>query len=202
MDKPTLPTHSSRIQIQIPRASQSHHQTTEFSPPEPSRSKYHSINMYSCANYPRGCRGRSNTPGGRCGDCVVCSQSLLPNPNMIYTINVTSPNPYKLQLTSPLLYRHSTSVDHHRHSTDGRAPRPWLRPSTGHGLRRTRTLPATTSDRHGHEKLASTCASTSTSALNLEHERLAAYSIRFCVTYCDSLEDRLELRNERNYGGR
>jgi hypothetical protein len=35
-------------------------------------------NMYSCANYPRGCRGRSNTPGGRCGDCVVCSQSFLP----------------------------------------------------------------------------------------------------------------------------
>lgn len=28
--------------------------------------------MYSCANYPRGCRGRCNVPGGRCEDCKVC----------------------------------------------------------------------------------------------------------------------------------
>ncbi|CRG87171.1 hypothetical protein PISL3812_04188 [Talaromyces islandicus] len=27
--------------------------------------------MYSCANYPRGCRGRCNTQGGKCNDCTV-----------------------------------------------------------------------------------------------------------------------------------
>lgn len=27
--------------------------------------------MYSCANYPRGCRGRCNTLGGKCTDCTV-----------------------------------------------------------------------------------------------------------------------------------
>ncbi|KZZ86687.1 hypothetical protein AAP_06306 [Ascosphaera apis ARSEF 7405] len=27
--------------------------------------------MYSCANYPRGCRGRCNVPGGRCEDCKI-----------------------------------------------------------------------------------------------------------------------------------
>ncbi|KAL1967724.1 hypothetical protein VTN77DRAFT_2981 [Rasamsonia byssochlamydoides] len=27
--------------------------------------------MYSCANYPRGCRGRVNIPGGKCSDCVT-----------------------------------------------------------------------------------------------------------------------------------
>ncbi|RJE24085.1 hypothetical protein PHISCL_03574 [Aspergillus sclerotialis] len=26
--------------------------------------------MYSCANYPRGCRGRVNIQGGKCADCV------------------------------------------------------------------------------------------------------------------------------------
>ena len=31
--------------------------------------------MYSCANYPRGCRGRANIQGGKCADCVVCSLS-------------------------------------------------------------------------------------------------------------------------------
>ncbi|KAI9684107.1 MAG: hypothetical protein M1829_003377 [Trizodia sp. TS-e1964] len=25
--------------------------------------------MYSCVNYARGCRGRSNVNGGRCADC-------------------------------------------------------------------------------------------------------------------------------------
>ncbi|KAF8429105.1 hypothetical protein EV426DRAFT_208789 [Tirmania nivea] len=25
--------------------------------------------MYSCVNQPRGCRGRVNTPGGRCDSC-------------------------------------------------------------------------------------------------------------------------------------
>ncbi|EEH17701.1 hypothetical protein PABG_00264 [Paracoccidioides brasiliensis Pb03] len=29
--------------------------------------------MYSCANYPRGCRGRVNTEGGRCADCVTAN---------------------------------------------------------------------------------------------------------------------------------
>jgi hypothetical protein len=28
--------------------------------------------MYSCINYPRGCRGRVNVQGGKCADCVVC----------------------------------------------------------------------------------------------------------------------------------
>ncbi|KGO77972.1 hypothetical protein PITC_025000 [Penicillium italicum] len=28
--------------------------------------------MYSCANYPRGCRGRVNRQGAKCSDCVVC----------------------------------------------------------------------------------------------------------------------------------
>ncbi|KAL2362735.1 hypothetical protein RJZ56_004379 [Blastomyces dermatitidis] len=27
--------------------------------------------MYSCANYSRGCRGRVNTPGGKCATCVA-----------------------------------------------------------------------------------------------------------------------------------
>ncbi len=31
--------------------------------------------MFSCANYPRGCRGRVNISGGKCPDCVVCSFS-------------------------------------------------------------------------------------------------------------------------------
>ncbi|KAL5356499.1 hypothetical protein BJX96DRAFT_171668 [Aspergillus floccosus] len=26
--------------------------------------------MFSCANYPRGCRGRANIEGGKCSDCV------------------------------------------------------------------------------------------------------------------------------------
>ncbi|CAI7660720.1 hypothetical protein PCG10_004854 [Penicillium crustosum] len=26
--------------------------------------------MYSCANYPRGCRGRVNRQGAKCSDCV------------------------------------------------------------------------------------------------------------------------------------
>ncbi|KAL1987207.1 hypothetical protein VTN96DRAFT_4539 [Rasamsonia emersonii] len=26
--------------------------------------------MYSCANYPRGCRGRVNVPGAKCSDCL------------------------------------------------------------------------------------------------------------------------------------
>ncbi|KAJ5317637.1 hypothetical protein PENANT_c038G11095 [Penicillium antarcticum] len=26
--------------------------------------------MYSCANYPRGCRGRVNRQGSKCSDCV------------------------------------------------------------------------------------------------------------------------------------
>ncbi|EYE93048.1 uncharacterized protein ASPGLDRAFT_123265 [Aspergillus glaucus CBS 516.65] len=26
--------------------------------------------MYSCANYPRGCRGRVNIDGAKCADCV------------------------------------------------------------------------------------------------------------------------------------
>ncbi|GAQ40788.1 hypothetical protein AtubIFM55763_006910 [Aspergillus tubingensis] len=26
--------------------------------------------MFSCANYPRGCRGRVNIQGGKCSDCV------------------------------------------------------------------------------------------------------------------------------------
>ncbi|PKY06187.1 hypothetical protein P168DRAFT_316207 [Aspergillus campestris IBT 28561] len=27
--------------------------------------------MYSCANYPRGCRGRANIDGGKCPDCTT-----------------------------------------------------------------------------------------------------------------------------------
>ncbi|KAJ5104809.1 hypothetical protein NUU61_002156 [Penicillium alfredii] len=27
--------------------------------------------MYSCANYPRGCRGRVNRQGAKCSDCVT-----------------------------------------------------------------------------------------------------------------------------------
>ncbi|RAO70802.1 uncharacterized protein BHQ10_006814 [Talaromyces amestolkiae] len=26
--------------------------------------------MYSCSNYPRGCRGRCNIQGGKCSDCT------------------------------------------------------------------------------------------------------------------------------------
>ncbi|KAH8433254.1 hypothetical protein N8T08_009999 [Aspergillus melleus] len=39
--------------------------------------------MYSCANYPRGCRGRVNIQGGKCPDCV---QLKLRRP--------TSPSPF------------------------------------------------------------------------------------------------------------
>ncbi|KAF7713015.1 Uncharacterized protein PECH_003839 [Penicillium ucsense] len=27
--------------------------------------------MFSCANYPRGCRGRVNRDGAKCSDCVT-----------------------------------------------------------------------------------------------------------------------------------
>ncbi|KAJ4992896.1 hypothetical protein SVAN01_01600 [Stagonosporopsis vannaccii] len=27
--------------------------------------------MFSCANYERGCRGRCNANGSRCGDCIA-----------------------------------------------------------------------------------------------------------------------------------
>ncbi|KAF3395725.1 hypothetical protein F1880_006732 [Penicillium rolfsii] len=30
--------------------------------------------MFSCANYPRGCRGRVNRQGAKCSDCVVCRE--------------------------------------------------------------------------------------------------------------------------------
>ncbi|KAL4863262.1 hypothetical protein BDV12DRAFT_189821 [Aspergillus spectabilis] len=31
--------------------------------------------MFSCANYPRGCRGRANISGGKCSDCVQLNLS-------------------------------------------------------------------------------------------------------------------------------
>ena len=125
-----------------------------------------------------------------------------PNPHMIYTISKPSPNLYELQLTSPLLPRHSISAAHHHQLADGRVPHPWLHPLTGHGLRRTRSLLVMTSDRRGHKKPASPCASTSTSALNLGPEGTVVDSIRFCVTCCDCLEDRLGLRMSEIMGGR
>lgn len=36
-----------------------------------------SSTMYSCANYPRGCRGRVNRQGAKCSDCVVCAKWYL-----------------------------------------------------------------------------------------------------------------------------
>lgn len=35
-------------------------------------------NMFSCINYARGCRGRANTPSGRCPDCVVRLPPTIP----------------------------------------------------------------------------------------------------------------------------
>jgi hypothetical protein len=35
--------------------------------------------MYSCANYSRGCRGRTNTANGKCSDCIVRQFHLLPS---------------------------------------------------------------------------------------------------------------------------
>lgn len=36
------------------------------------------LTMYSCINYPRGCRGRVNDEGGKCTTCQVCSSSFFP----------------------------------------------------------------------------------------------------------------------------
>lgn len=39
------------------------------------RSTTTTTTMYSCSNYPRGCRGRCNIQGGKCSDCTVCPSS-------------------------------------------------------------------------------------------------------------------------------
>lgn len=39
--------------------------------PEPDTCHTNPSAMYSCANYPRGCRGRVNRQGAKCSDCVV-----------------------------------------------------------------------------------------------------------------------------------
>ena len=35
--------------------------------------------MYSCVNYPRGCRGRVNVPGAKCADCMVSHSKPHPS---------------------------------------------------------------------------------------------------------------------------
>lgn len=44
--------------------------------PEPDSCHTNPSAMYSCANYPRGCRGRVNRQGAKCSDCVVRFSTL------------------------------------------------------------------------------------------------------------------------------
>jgi len=59
------------------------------------------VNMYSCANYPRGCRGRVNIPGGKCADCVSLN---LRRPQSPFSSPFAQPREYRRALkteTSP-----------------------------------------------------------------------------------------------------
>ncbi|KAF4206677.1 hypothetical protein CNMCM8980_007081 [Aspergillus fumigatiaffinis] len=55
--------------------------------------------MFSCANYPRGCRGRANIDGGKCPDCVSLKlrrPSALSSP-------LAQPRDYRRALPSEIL---------------------------------------------------------------------------------------------------
>ncbi|PYH80474.1 hypothetical protein BO82DRAFT_403263 [Aspergillus uvarum CBS 121591] len=54
--------------------------------------------MFSCANYPRGCRGRVNINGGKCPDCV---QLKLRHPRS--TSPFAQPRDYRRALPSEIL---------------------------------------------------------------------------------------------------
>ncbi|CDM35950.1 uncharacterized protein N7518_005536 [Penicillium psychrosexuale] len=51
--------------------------------------------MYSCANYPRGCRGRVNRQGAKCSDCVSLNLRRPASP-------FAQPREYKRALPSEL----------------------------------------------------------------------------------------------------
>ncbi|KAJ5573538.1 uncharacterized protein N7459_007965 [Penicillium hispanicum] len=54
--------------------------------------------MYSCANYPRGCRGRVNQKGAKCADCKTLN---LRRPASASPF--AQPRTFKRQLPSQLL---------------------------------------------------------------------------------------------------
>lgn len=60
-----------------------------------------STTMYSCVNYPRGCRGRTNAAGTRCSTCVVCGEFPLPTLPARYDANMRSWKSLNLRRTSP-----------------------------------------------------------------------------------------------------
>ncbi|RMJ27950.1 hypothetical protein PHISP_01147 [Aspergillus sp. HF37] len=56
--------------------------------------------MYSCINYPRGCRGRANIQGGKCADCVSLN---LRRPASGSSSVFSQPRDYRRALPSELL---------------------------------------------------------------------------------------------------
>ncbi|KAJ5113865.1 hypothetical protein N7456_002399 [Penicillium angulare] len=55
--------------------------------------------MYSCANYPRGCRGRVNKEGTKCSDC---RQLNLRRPSSPSSSPFAQPRNFKRQLPSEM----------------------------------------------------------------------------------------------------
>ncbi|OJJ58283.1 hypothetical protein ASPSYDRAFT_1045764 [Aspergillus sydowii CBS 593.65] len=64
--------------------------------------------MFSCANYPRGCRGRVNISGGKCPDCVQlnlrrpASSSPFAQPRdyrRVLPSEILQNSPYKAMIT-------------------------------------------------------------------------------------------------------
>ncbi|OJJ48240.1 hypothetical protein ASPZODRAFT_14388 [Penicilliopsis zonata CBS 506.65] len=56
--------------------------------------------MYSCSNYPRGCRGRVNIQGGKCPDCI---QLKLRRPSSLSSSPFAQPRDYRRALPSEIL---------------------------------------------------------------------------------------------------
>lgn len=100
--------------------------------------------MYSCANYPRGCRGRVNTQGGKCADCVVCTcgldSSKLKYPTNRLTDSETPSTIFFLAFcAAPWLSQSPSLRDLERLAIPERSPRlmsPWplFRNHSGHRI--------------------------------------------------------------------
>lgn len=68
----------------------------------PNASHNNTTAMYSCANYPRGCRGRCNIQGGKCNDCTVSLFCILQMQPVCIYISNSRPGPQPAA-TLPLL---------------------------------------------------------------------------------------------------
>ncbi|KAF2138944.1 uncharacterized protein K452DRAFT_233302 [Aplosporella prunicola CBS 121167] len=50
--------------------------------------------MFSCANYERGCRGRCNSPQGRCSSCITLNLQAIRTPSTSSVSSTSSTSPY------------------------------------------------------------------------------------------------------------